>query len=137
MVCNCIILNYNRTDLNTIVVSTEPSNRITNVEGVFSVKNKNYSNTRIFIQNIQSENGENKQEIYTYSVSDSNNNTIGVLQYNFNYIQSDNTDITSLDKLEGYISFANGIFKKYNHAKVYQKFDNIDTHLPRTIYIYY
>ena len=68
-------------------------------------------------------------------VSDKNNNTIGTLQYSFNYIQPGEGDIPTFNKLEGFVSFSSGIFKAYQNARVLQKFDNNSPDLPRTIYI--
>lgn len=134
--CRTLIFTYNRSDLSLITVETEENdnNKVYFGDGIFKVKDKNYYNTRVNIKNI--ENNQNKQETYSYYVSDKNNNTIGVLQYSFNYIQPEQGDITTLNKLEGFVSFSSGIFKTCKNAKVNQQFDNESANLPRTIYIY-
>jgi hypothetical protein len=69
--------------------------------------------------------GVTLQESYIYNVSDLQNNTLGTIQYNFNYINTGSGTTTALESLQGTVFVANGVFAAYAGAKVYQTFDNV------------
>jgi len=133
---NNLNMTYLREQLNIIdLQSTQTNFQIFFYEGFFKILDKEYPNTRVTIQNVQDSTETNLIQTYNYFVSDASNNTIGTLQYTFSFIQPGGGDTTTLDKLEGTVSFAKGIFSCYCGGKVLQRYDNISPGKPRFITI--
>lgn len=127
---------YFRDQANIIELqSTQTNFQIFFYEGVFKIIGRDYPNTRITVQNTQDSAATNLIQTYNYYVSDVSNNTIGTLQYTFNFIQPGGGDTTTVKQLEGTVSFANGIFSCYQGGKVIQRYDNESPGRPRFITI--
>lgn len=131
---------YFRNDLSEIDISSQQTKyEVFYLEGPFEVLDPvspPSMNTRIVVNAVQSSNGSSILDTYTYFVSDTSNNTLGVLQYSFNYEQSGGGSVTFIPELEGKVSFACGIFQCYRQGSVVQHYNNTDPGKPRRITIY-
>jgi hypothetical protein len=101
-------------NLNTFTITTPPKG--------FSLPTAQQNN-QVNITTLVATDGASTQETYIFNVSDTNNNTLGSIEYIFNYVD-DGSDITNLASLQGFVFAANGIFSKYRHGTVYQTFNN-------------
>jgi hypothetical protein len=83
-------------------------------------------NKRMNVTTYIASDGITLQETYTYNVSDLQNNTLGSIQYIFNYINGSSSGATtSVDALNSTVFVANGVFATYAGAQVYQTFNNV------------
>ena len=123
-----VIFEYDYTDLDVIRLNSTSSAdySIYLFDGPFQYVGKNYPNTRFTVRNVQSKssNISNIESTYQFNVSDAENNTLGVLQYSFNFVQEGTGIITTVPILTGNVSFASGIFLCRQNDSVIQNFDN-------------
>ena len=135
-----VVFEFNYTDLDIIRLdSTSTADYVIYLfDGPFQYVGKDYANTRFTVRNVQSQSSSNISNIestYQFNVSDAENNTLGVLQYSFNYSQSGGGSVTFVPELQGNVSFACGMFQCYRFGKVTQKYDNLSEGKPRFIRI--
>jgi hypothetical protein len=117
---------YYANDLDTIILdsTSSPGYLVFLSNGPFTLEGKSYANTRLNVMDIVN-GGNNAEATYQFNVSDVSNNTLGVLQYSFNFIEENADVITTVPQLTGHVSFATGIFVCYPNASVLQTFDNV------------
>jgi hypothetical protein len=124
-----VVFEYDYTDLDIIRLdSTSTADYVIYLfDGPFQYVGKNYANTRFTVRNVQSQSSSNISNIestYQFSVSDAENNTLGVLQYSFNFVQEGSGIITTVPILTSNVSFASGIILCRQNDSVIQNFDN-------------
>jgi hypothetical protein len=131
-----IVLRYNRKTFEAVSVNAQPAGAQTiewdlNSFDIVVPPNTlacstDLLNKRMNITACIAADGITLQETYTYNVSDLQNNTLGSIQYIFNYINGSSSGaITSVNSLSSTVFVANGVFATYAGAQVNQTFNNV------------